>query len=160
MRRKFKTALSLLLCAIMVFGTVAIGGSDLLSFTASADESVTYSFDDTTKTLTISGNGEIPINFGESDTTDTSGKNIKDYKNTIKNVVIEDGITKIGNYAFYKIWSIESVTVSGTVTTINMWAFYECTGLKTVTINDGVKEISQKSFYGCTSLTTVRLVQP
>jgi hypothetical protein len=157
MRRKFKTALSLLLCAIMVFGTVAIGGSDLLSFTASADESVTYNFDDTTKTLTISGNGKIPDRLQESDTKDTSGNEIKNYKNTIKNVVIEDGITKVGLCAFYGVWSIESVTVSGTVTYINWGAFQNCTGLKTVTINEGVDEICQKSFYGCTSLTTVNL---
>ncbi len=157
MRRKFKTALSLLLCAIMVFGTVAIGGSDLLSFTASADESVTYSFDDTTKTLTISGNGEIPNRLQESDTTDTNGNKIKDYKNTITNVVIEDGITKVGLCAFYGVWSIERVTVSGTVTYINWSAFQNCSGLKTVIINNGVNEISQRAFSGCASLTTLNL---
>ena len=68
--------------------------------------------------LTIGGTGAI------YDYTASSSAPWYEYKNGIKSVVIEDGVTKIGNYAFYNCAYITNVTISNSVTIIGDYAFY------------------------------------
>ncbi|MED9970071.1 MAG: leucine-rich repeat domain-containing protein [Ruminococcus sp.] len=86
----------------------------------------TWTLDDD-GTLTISGNGAI-ADFG-SNSTLPWGKGIK-------SVVIEEGITSIGSYAFYNCTGLTNVTIPGSVTSIGKSAFSGCTGLTGVYIKD------------------------
>ena len=52
------------------------------------------------------------------------------YRNLIYKVIIEDGVTTIGSYAFADCTSLTSVVIPDSVTTIGEWAFYDCTSLK------------------------------
>ena len=104
MKKKFKGALSLLLCMIMVFGAVAVGGdgielpsiSDIFGTKATAatsgtcGDNLTWSFDESTGTLEISGMGDM----GEWE-----GDNIIDIV-TATTVTIENGVTSICAEAF------------------------------------------------------------
>ncbi len=81
----------------------------------------TWSFDESTGTLTISGNGEMDGNVSWCD-----------YLSVIKTVVIEDGVTTIGDFAFFS-----------------------CSSLKSVTIPDGVISIGDRAFEACSSLTSI-----
>ena len=70
-------------------------------------------------------------------------------------LVIPDGITGIGAYAFSGETSFTSVTIPDSVTWIESSAFYGCTGLTSVTIPDSVTSIGSHAFQGCTGLTSV-----
>ena len=78
-------------------------------------------------TWTLSGDGTLTI----------SGANMPDYDNyknspwdsqrdKIKKVVIENGLTNIGNYAFYYCYRLTSVTIPNSVTSIGDVAFSGC----------------------------------
>jgi hypothetical protein len=101
-------------------------------------------------TLTISGTGDM------EDYTDNS--NAPWYGNSsIKSVVVENGVTNIGNCAFLFCARLTSVTVPDSVMSIGDYAFRNCSGLTSVTIPDSVTSIGDYAFYGCSSLTSVTI---
>ncbi|MDE5860782.1 MAG: leucine-rich repeat domain-containing protein, partial [Ruminococcus sp.] len=53
--------------------------------------------------------------------------------------------------------SIKKVIIGDGVTSIKEWAFYECTGLTEITIPDSVTSIGELAFLGCTSLTEITI---
>ncbi len=57
------------------------------------------------------------------------------YTDEIQSVIIENGITAIGDYIFYKCSKIESVTIPESITTIGNCAFYDCGGLININWN-------------------------
>ena len=75
----------------------------------------------------------------------------------IKGVVIENGVTSIGDDAFNGCTSLTSVTIPGSVTSIGYRAFNVCSGLMSVTISDGVTTIGNAAFADCTSLSSVTI---
>lgn len=139
-----KTKIFTLLFAIMAsVGTVsAVSGTcgENLKWELTADS-----------VLTISGTGTM-TNYSSS-----SSSRAPWYSNrsSVKSVVIEDGVTNIGNYAFYNCSSLTSVTIPNSVTSIGNYAFYYCTGLTSVTIPNSVTSIGESAFSGCTNLKTV-----
>ena len=96
------------------------------------DDNLTWSYDDSSKTLTISGNGMM------ADYDDNPNKSpwynawYSDYY-TIKNVAIGDGVTSIGDYAFYDCNYLTSITIPDSVTSIGAGAFRRCS-LTSITI--------------------------
>ncbi|MBR5189379.1 MAG: leucine-rich repeat domain-containing protein, partial [Paludibacteraceae bacterium] len=68
----------------------------------------------------------------------------------IAELVILDGVTKIGEYAFYNCKSLTSITIPNSVTTIGGNAFYGCSSLTSITIPDSVTKIGDYAFGGCT----------
>ncbi|MCD8157395.1 MAG: leucine-rich repeat protein [Clostridiales bacterium] len=115
-------------------------------------DSVTYVLDDN-GTLTISGSGDM-YNY----TSSSSAPWYSSYYGNITTVIIESGITKIGNYAFYGCIGIEKISIPDTVTAIGSSAFCGCTNLTDITLPESVTDIN--SFYifkGCTSLVTISI---
>ena len=98
--------------------------------------------------LTISGNGAMGNYY--SSTTLPWGTNIT-------SVVIENGVTSIGRYAFSGCDGLTSVTIGNSVTTIGDYAFEYCYFLHSVTIPDSVISIGRYAFYSCESLTSVAI---
>lgn len=70
----------------------------------------------------------------------------------IVEVVIEDGVTSVGESAFRDCWSLTSVTIPDSVTSIGESAFRGCWSLTSVTIPDGVTSIGKRAFFGCTRI--------
>lgn len=96
-------------------------------------------------TLTISGNGAMP------DHTSTDSPTWEPFAASINQVIIEDGVTSIGSYAFYNKSSIMSVQIPETVTSIGEAAFKN-SGLMSVTVPGSVKGVGDEAFYACQNL--------
>ena len=75
----------------------------------------------------------------------------------LTSVTIGNGVTSIGDRAFYDCTGLTSVTIPDSVTNIGEAAFYNCTGLTSITIPDGVTSIDGYAFYGCVGLTSVTI---
>ena len=84
-------------------------------------------------------------------------KNLYLNNELITDLIIPDGATKIGSYAFYNCTSLTSVTIPDSVTSIGIGAFYECNSLTSVTIPDSVTSIGRSAFSRCTSLTSITI---
>ena len=78
-------------------------------------------------------------------------------KYKIKQIIIGDGVTTIGNRAFSYCSHLTSVTIPNSVTTIGNSAFDGCSSLTSVTIGNSVTTIGYSAFDGCSSLTSVTI---
>ena len=67
---------------------------------------------------------------------------------SVKQVVVADGVTTIGDYAFSDCHSLTSVTIPNSVTTIGSYAFL-CASLTSVTIPNSVTTIGGGAFQSC-----------
>lgn len=119
-------------------------------------------------TLTISGTGEM---------SDDGNLSYSIYKDNVTNVVIEEGVSHVGRYAFQNFTNLQSLSLAEGVVSIGQYAFNNCqgleevifpsttrqiyqnafsgTGLKTVTIPEGVEEIEGGIFSDCPNLTVL-----
>jgi hypothetical protein len=73
----------------------------------------------------------------------------------VNEIVIPNGTTSIGEYAFYNYSTLESIVIPNSVTTIGDYAFYYCTLLKSIVIPDDVTSIGIAAFEGCELLESV-----
>ncbi len=104
-------------------------------------------FNADTGVLTISGTGKV---------TTASASQWSSYRNSIKSVVIEDGITEIGNNLFQNYSSITKVSLPDSLTRIGDLAFSGCTKLVSVSV-PAVTYFGEQAFRGCTSLTSATI---
>ena len=72
-------------------------------------------------------------------------------------LVIPDGVTKIGQYAFSSCRGLTGVTIPKSVTSIGDNAFSMCSGLTSMTIPNSVTSIGSNAFGSCTGLTKVTI---
>ena len=108
-----------------------------------------WSYDDSTKTLTISGSGDMP---GEDVAIPWKG-----FRDDIEKVVICKGVTSISKNAFFKCISLNSVSIPSGVTVISRQAFAGCTNLTSISIPSTVTKIDMNVFEGCHKLENVKL---
>lgn len=114
----------------------------------SCGENVTWSLD-SDGLLTISGTGAM---------TDYLWYSVSPWKEkNVKSVIISDGVTSIGECAFYGCGALTSVTIPSSVTSIGYRAFSCCTGLTEITLPDGLTSIGSLAFSDCTALTSINI---
>ena len=75
----------------------------------------------------------------------------------IKNLMIPNSVTSIGDYAFCNCTGLTSVTIQNSVTSIGRSAFELCTGLTSLEIPNSVTSIGSLAFQDCTGLTSVNI---
>ena len=93
------------------------------SGTCGKDNALTWSYDDKSKTLTITGNGELTENY-------TYGIEAPTQMNTL---IIGDGVTAIGDRAFYGMTTINHLFIGANVASIGNYAFAECRNFDDIT---------------------------
>ena len=76
---------------------------------------------------------------------------------SVKSVEIENGVIKIGDYAFYNCSKLTNIIIPEEVTSIGNYAFYGCSSLTSITIPEGVTSIGNYAFYGCSSLISITI---
>ena len=74
---------------------------------------------------------------------------------SVKQVIIGDGVTTIGDWAFSYCRALTSITIPNSVTTIGDNAFESCSSLTSITIPNSVTTIGDYAFSYCRALTSV-----
>ena len=120
----------------------------------SCGENCKWIFDEKTKTLFIRGSGKMNEYEWKNGAPTTPWYPKREQ---IENVVINEGITTIGNHAFSYCSSLTSITITNSITTIEKMVFYKCSSLTSITIPNSVTTIGDGAFYGCSSLKTATL---
>lgn len=164
MKKSLKRSLSVLLSLVLVLSTFfAIDFVDAAAVTKPGDN-LSYTLNKTTGLLTISGTGKMydfrATNLGTNKKTPWSSDN-----ELIKSVVINEGVTYVGQYSFFKCTNLVSVQLPSTITeigglgdmTTSYGAFQECTSLKTINLPEGLKTIGPCAFKKCSALRSVVL---
>jgi hypothetical protein len=115
---------------------------------------LTWSYDN--GVLTISGTGAMPDYTAVIDGTHSSSP-WDSYRDNITTVNIQDGVTRIGNFAFWNCSSLTSITIPNLVTTIGSGALGGCHRLTSITLPNSVTTIGNSAFSGCRSLTSITI---
>ena len=147
MKTKFFT---FLLALIVGAGTMHAAAT----YNGYCGDNLTWVLDTETGTLTISGTGAM-YNYDPYNGDYYSPW--YDSRQSITSVIIKNGVTSIGNYAFEYCTSLTSVTIPNSVTCIGRRAFKNCSSLTSVTIPNSVTSIGSGAFKNCSSLTSVTI---
>ena len=150
MKKRTKRLLTVMTAATMTFGSIALVPasaaavkSESVAVQSGTTGDCTWTLDDD-GTLTVSGNGEM------------GGYGYYQWDNA-KKVIINEGVTAIGENEFFACYDLESVSIPSSVKTINKLAFALDEKLTDVTISEGVTFIGNGAFYECKSLTSISL---
>ena len=170
MKKKLIAWLLVICMAISLLPAAAL--ADTAAKSGKCGDNVTWTLSND-GTLTISGKGKM-WDYGTSTHGDAPWAYIG-----VKNVVVNDGVTTIGEQAFAGLFYLESasipksvnnigrqafhgsnlksVTIAGSNTVIETEAFYLCDYLETLTIMSGTTKIGSYAFSGCSSLKSITL---
>ncbi len=108
-------------------------------------------------TWTLYDDGELVIDGtgAMADWNSSSSVPWYSYRNQIKKVTIGNGITSIGNHAFYNCGNLTSVTIPGSITSIGNFSFDNCTNLADISLPSGITNIGSYAFSGCDALKNI-----
>lgn len=120
-------------------GSSALGGS--------CGEDAEWTFDD--GLLRITGSGAI---YGYDDPDDQPWMSVR---GDITAIEIGEGITGIGNMAFYGCGQAQTVSLPGSLTSIDDEAFGNCTNLSALSLPAGLTSIGRYAFANCNAITSV-----
>ena len=110
-----------------------------------------WNFQPETGSLTVRGRGAME-DWGE-----WKERPWEDFREAIHSVMIDSGITGIGNGAFRDCTALEEVELADTVERLGVFSFRGCSALKKITLPRGVWMIGAKAFQRCTALEQVWL---
>ena len=164
MKKQWKRLAALSSAAVMAAGTLLYFPTDTLQniswgITASAEETgaVTWTkIEDDGLTWTLYDNGTLTIS-GTGAMMDYRYSPAYQMRTSVRRVVIEDGVTSIGDNAFYDCTGLESIEIPSGVTSIGDFAFFDCTSLTNITIPESVTSIRDAAFSYCSSLTDITI---
>lgn len=157
MKNTMKKLLSLLLVAVMILSCSVIT-TDFFASTAKATttnnqnicgENAIWSFEN--NTLTISGSGAM-FDYASHNDIPWSA-----HRYRIKNIVISEGITRIGAYAFSFFEKLQSISLGSNITEIGKYAFAWCDALASVKFGENITIIDDYAFHHCRPLSTIEL---
>ena len=146
MKKKILLVSVLICVGISIFGMLNASAAE----SGTCGTNLTYTLDEN-GTLTISGKGDMSNWNGSSNPPWHSSKK------QIFNIVIEDGVTSIGEFAFDDYDSLTNITIPDSVTSIGRYAFDGCDSLQSITIPSSVISIGSDAFRYCDNLTTVNI---
>lgn len=137
---------------IKTFDTKPLIDSEYGYITDSGEyENIYWQYFEETKTLKITGKGEIP-----SFTSSYLAQPWYLYKNKIEKLVIDGNFTAVGDNAFSKLTAISSVEMPDSIQFIKNGAFADCVNLSNIILPENIKEICDNSFKGCKKLSAVK----
>ena len=121
-----------------------------------SDSQIYWAFNDATKTLTVSGTGDI--NWDGSPECYNGGENPpwNDYKSQIENLVIGEGITGTSQVKiFANLANLKNIQFPSTFTKLYSGAFASCGSLESVTLPEQLVSMGDVVFSNCPNLKTL-----
>jgi hypothetical protein len=79
------------------------------------------------------------------------------YREKIRKLDIQQGVTHIGNFAFYYCNVLTSITIPNSVKSIGQYAFQSCRNVHSISIGNSVESIGAAAFGSCHRLTSVTI---
>lgn len=138
---------ALLLIALPVRATEAYTAPEQIEGT-----DLTWSFDESSGFLTISGTGDIP------DYSDSASPPWLPCAPFVTGIVIGEGVTGVGDWAFnWNFWNVTSVSLPSTLKRIGDLAFGHCSALTNLTLPESLEHIGEYAFSQCFGLTGVTI---
>ena len=146
MKKRMMSVFLTLCMLVSIISAVPITASAATSGTCG--DNLTWTLDNN-GTLTISGTGRM---------WDWShNKSLWYYYDELKNVIIENGVTSIGAYAFQSCGSLTSISIPDSLISIDDNAFSYCSNLTSINIPNSVTSIGDEAFEYCSNLTSVSI---
>ena len=139
-----KRTLSLILALLMVCSLMPVSAAADAPKSGTCGENVTWTLDDA-GVLTISGTGEA------------TEKPWLEYKDSIKSVVVKEGVTSLFGGSFVECTELTKAELPNSLETIGYALFCDCIRLTSIDIPDSVKEIEAEAFADCIGLTSVSI---
>ncbi len=134
----------------------ATEGDRNVLYSGECGDNLTWTLDDE-GLLIISGTGEMTNYFSYAFGYGPWHEAYHSWVDPVINVVIEEGVTSIGDGAFMECTSMISITIPNSVTSIGDGAFMSCSKLKEVSISDNVTEIGYSAFSECKSMPSITI---
>lgn len=139
------------LALVMIFSLMPGVKANADVVTGKCGDNLTWSVSD--GTLTVTGSGAM-TNYTR-DSHNISNVPWSSERSNIKRIVVGNGITSIGKYAFERCYEAASVTLPASLKTVGQYAFYGCSKLTSVVIPKSVTTIGAYAFEYCSSLVSV-----
>lgn len=175
MNKKFNRFISVVFCMILCFTTTMSSSVVANAATSTPGNNLSYTLD-SDGTLTVTGTGAM-FNFRRASLgTLTKVRPWANDKDKIKKVVIGEGVTNIGEFAFAECSELTEVQLPSTLKTIcgsgaagvvigsdsttnsgSYGAFRDCPKLTKINFLEGLETIETVAFRGCTALKDVEL---
>ncbi len=175
LKQALKRTTAVLMIAVLLIGIAPIGSladvewsefvlrasaEEELAATGQCGENVYWNYDSSTGKLVISGTGPM-YNYGfiyEQVQDGILGHCTAIFNDGyILDVEVDNGVTSIGDYAFYYCTDLTSITIPDSVTSIGDSAFSGCRSLTNIEIPNSVTSIGDLAFSDCRSLTNMKI---
>lgn len=140
------SALCLMLTGTAALPALSVSAEETQAATSGTFENIEWSFDEATKTLTVSGTGSTGTYFERIGIPKTScpwGV----FRDMIEKIVVSEGITKIDWGLFSEHFNLKSVQLPESLTAIDSCAFADCCALSDINIPESVTEVGANAFY-------------
>ncbi len=164
MKRKLKSALSLLLCMIIVFGAVAVGGEGIgaildgmkaNAYSIFTHEVINGKVKIVRCDTAASGAVTVPASIDGKPVVSIGDRAFEGCDGLTK-ITISDGVKYIGDHAFYGCTKVTSIELPDSVRYIGA-AFDDCQSLTSITIPRDAKFNTFPIFRGCTALKNINV---
>ena len=143
-----KKIISLLItCAISVCFIIGISSTVNAATSGTSGTSISWSYDN--GILTISGSGDI------ADFYSNSPAPWSEFASTTTEIIINDGITSIGQLAFDNFSTVSKISMPQSLVRLDNYAFRNCVGLVDLCLPEGLLLIEEDVFSGCKKLKNV-----
>lgn len=145
----FLTA-TLLLLALILPGMISASAEDML-YEGTCGEGVNWTLNINTGELIITGDGAMTDYGGSNGSTPWYS-----HRDSIQSVTLWDGVTALGNYAFFNCRNLTEVVLPAGITEIPASAFAGCSKLNQIELPDSMTAIGDSAFFRCSSLSQIQ----
>lgn len=138
MKQLLKRVCSVLLCALTVCAALSMYAAAENQYGSLGDH-ISWTYNTIRHDLTVSGDGPME---------DYERSPFWGLRNDVTKVIIQGGITHIGDYAFYYLQKLTSVRIECNVQSVGKYAF-SSTALSSIILPDSVRSIGDNAFTSC-----------